>query len=212
MSALTLVKPQEVAIPAASMTLAQMCEELACLLDTAAMVAEGSAERAELDAQIAQFQATLPTKVESTHYALSYLESQEALLAQEIDRLKKLKDGVIRDREWLESYVVAVIEKQTPDKKGRRTLKSPTVTLSLRPADRVVLPEDESGIADDYKRATIQMPATAWRGIQAEHPDLAALATKTTIAVEPASVKAALREGVEIPGCDIAYVNHLRRT
>ena len=60
MSALTVVPTQGAAPAASTMSLAAMTAELECLLDTAEMVEEGTADRAELEAQIAEFQAAMP--------------------------------------------------------------------------------------------------------------------------------------------------------
>ncbi|MGC1586998.1 MAG: siphovirus Gp157 family protein [Rhodomicrobium sp.] len=211
MSALTIVTSTEAASATSSLTLAAMTEELACLLDTAEMVDEGSADRAELDSLIAQFQAALPDKVDRVHYALAFLESQEQLATVEIKRLQARRDRIGRDVERLEQYCCRVIEKLPEPKRGPRKLEGRTVTLAIRPSDEVII-TDEVSIPVAYKTAVIELPASAWEHIVTLCPEAPTLLGKQDLKVRKADVKKALKSGEDVPGADLKFNNNLRRS
>lgn len=194
-----------------TMSLAVLASELECLLDTAEMVEEGTADRAELDAMIAEFQEALPAKADRVNYALAFLESQAVLAAAEIKRLQARKARYERDAERLGQYCCRVIEELPEPKRGKRKIEGHTVTLSVTPSDEVIF-TDEIAVPISYKTAVLEMPAPAWESIVAAFPDAPTLLSKQDLKVRKADVKKALKAGEDVPGADIKFNVNLRRS
>ena len=212
MSALALVEPREAT---ASLSLYELSEELVCLLDTRDMVEQGSADQADLDAQIQQFQDALPRKVDNVCRMLAHLESQAAaakLAANlEFDRLTKRQKHFESQAASLEGYCVRVLEALPAPKKGPRKLEGQCNTLALSTSERCKV-EDAALVPIEYKTAAAKMPAELWQQIvETLWPETLAQIT-VDVSVRLADVKKALKAGVEIEGADIEYPKGVRRS
>lgn len=206
--ALALVPP-----PERSLSLYELSGELQALLDTRDLVAEGSAEQAELDALVQQFEVALPRKVDGVCKMLSHLESQAALAKAEAGRLTKRQKHFEAQAAALEGYCVRVLD-ALPDperKKDKKRLEGESNTLTLTSSERCIIEKPEL-VPIEYKTAALEMPAELWAQIietlwpeSLEH-------IQSQISVRLADVKKALKAGAEIAGADIEYPKGVRRS
>ena len=208
MSALALVEPREAT---ASLSLYEMSEDLVCLLDTRDMVEAGTADAAELDAQIQRFQDALPRKVDSVCRMLAHLESQAAAAKLEAARLSQRQKQFESRAASLEGYCVRVLEALPAPKKGPRKLEGEFNALALSTSERCKV-EDPLLVPIEYKTAAAKMPAELWQQIvETLWPETLAQIT-VDVSVRLADVKKALKAGVEIEGADIEYPKGVRRS
>jgi hypothetical protein len=201
-----MTRPFVVPAPAAAATTATAApslyaieEHLACLADSEALVSP------EQEAEFrAEFQAALlaaATKRDAVARFLAHCESQAVLAKVEIERLKKRQAGFVAAVERVEQYVLSVILKLQPDKKGRYPKlegKTSSFGAALNPPSVNIT--DDTLVPASCKTVTITMPLPVWEAAL-DSLDLEArrqvedAAKRPEQAVVKALVKQALKDG-----------------
>lgn len=190
---------------AVALSLYRIEEHLLALADTAEMVAPDQ-EREYLQ----DFKAALTSAADKRDRVcqfLEHLEHQQSFADAEIKRLQLLKKHYASVQERLEDYVAFVIDSLGKDSKGKlRKLEGNTTVMYLRACPASVELLDETVIPHAYKRVTVTMPAELWgRVLNSLNNDMvSALLAKTLnttqMSASKSEVKAALENGVPVPG------------
>lgn len=167
---------------------------------------------AEVMAAIDRIGAELVQKTDAIAGVLTRLETEQAMVKAERDRLAKRQKVYERTAEWLERYVVSVMEQR-----GLKQLKTAANTLSLRTSDAVAI-TDEAAVPDGYKTAALKMPLWLWHAISGVVASFAPLDVKRDLdAIRPDetirkdAIKKSLKAGTVIPGADLEYRTSLVR-
>lgn len=163
------------------MTLYDIGDHLACLLDTLeGMTEDTPAElRTELETAMHTAVAAELKKVDGVCRMLAHFEHQAAFAAAEIKRLQARKGTFERAVERLEGSVQAAM-----DALGKKKIEGETYTLRLAKNPASVIIENEADIPVCYKDHTPEF----WT-------------------VRKADVKKALKAGIAVPGADLSEDN-----
>ncbi len=191
-----------------ALTLYNIEQHLAALLDTADMVEDPEQQEAIFQ----EIQQALVQAVEKRDRCAQFLvhcRSQQAAINAEIKRLQALKKSYARAEERLEEYIVRTIQGIGPDEKGRyRKLEGRTCVFSVRACPPSVEVRNEAEIPAEFKTLTITVPATAWEAV-AESLDIdermkfLASVKKCEVAVDKNAIKAAIDGGTAVPGAEL---------
>src|SRR5262245_21218970 len=141
------------------------------LFNSIELTAEGSEERAALEAEIYRYLDAEIRKVDNIAGYLAHCESQQEFAAQEMKRLQDRKRGWERKQERLESYIMRVM-----DGVGVLKLEGCIHTLKLMACPASVEVINQEQVPPDYLRVTV------------------------CEAVDKTAAKKAMMSGVEVPG------------
>ncbi|HSW49916.1 MAG TPA: siphovirus Gp157 family protein [Bryobacteraceae bacterium] len=156
--------------------------------------------------------AELAQKTDSSAGVLTRLETEAAMVKAERDRLAKRQKTYEATAEWLERYVVSVMQQ-----KGLKTLKTTANTLSLRPSEAVVILDAEA-VPDEYKTVTVKLPMKMWYAACGAMDVFAPPSVKREFdairpdeTIQKAPIKKALKAGTAVPGADLVSRDSLVR-
>jgi len=138
--------------------------------------------REELSLRIETYVGKLASKVDSIAGVLKSLEAVQENAKNEIDRLRAREKAAERAMNRLEGYLLEVLRKR-PDQK----LKGKFTTFGIRTSEALVI-VDQSLVPAEWKRVT------------------------TTVDILKPPIKAALKQGIEVPGTAILVHEHLKKS
>ena len=162
-----------------ALTLYDLENELAFLMDTVEAMDAADPLRPELELQIAHAIELELRKVDGVCRVLAHFESQAALAAAEIKRLQMRKARFENAVERLENHVRMAMETA-----GKTKIEGETATLHLQanPASVIIL--DAEAVPVAYKTLVPE----SWT-------------------VSKAAIAKALKAGIEVPGADLSEGN-----
>ena len=138
-------------------------------------------QQPEIQQEIADYLGREAAKVDQIAHVLAALEWEQKCAADEIARLQERKKVAAAAQDRLEQYVCRAIAMR-----GEKRLTGATNTLSVRHSDAVVI-RDASLIPAQYVRE------------------------KVTHEPDKAAIKAAMKDGADVPGADLVSRENLVR-
>ena len=195
--------------PKPSLSLFQITEEVEILLDCAETVTPAQQEEYRRD--LAEAMTRQTTKIDRVHGFMKHCEANAAAAAAEIKRLQGVKKQYETAQENMRGAVLTVLENVVqPDAKGKRYLKSPLVSFTLRANAPKVEIQNEEMIPADFKTITVTLPLNVWNQvlgvIDEAHPDrdlvlirsaLTAAEVEAAIHADPRAVQAFIERGIQ---------------
>jgi len=157
-------------------------------------------QRAELQAGCDRLAGELAKKADSVVGVLKRFKADEAAIADEEMRLTARRQRLERTREWLQDYVIRVM-----DGLGTDFMRTPTATIKIQKNGGIApLSTSRDALSSEWLDVEVRMPMRALQAIcdhLSEHGTMVKVLTliKQT-AVEPANqrIRAALAERCEI--------------
>ena len=196
------------ALPAAARPLYSLEAHLAALVDTEELVPEDLEREYALELhatllatvekrdRVGQFRQHLKAQIEFAHAEKMRLDERETFYTRTLARL----DG----------YITRVIESLGRDAKDKRKrLEGRLLTLGLHGCDQRAEVTDEQAVPTKYKRVTITLPAESWElicdSLDLDLRDQVLGEVKSPKSeVSTSLVKADLKAGLDVPGCQLA--------
>ena len=165
-------------------------------------------EEQGLQARLADALQYAVDKREAYGLFLMRLDQIQANSKREIERLKLRIDHIENAKTRMRRYAVAAIRALGSDQKGKfRKLMGHTVTLFIRALPSSVEITDEAAIPSEFKRVSVQMPATLYERLCVLAPVIAELQLKD-LHIDKEAIKRALEAGREVTGADLRLPGH----
>ena len=196
-------------VPHKSLSLFEIAEEVEMLLDCAETVTPAQEEEYRRALALAMTRQT--TKIDRVYGFVNHCQANAKAAAEEIKRLQGVKKRYETAEESMRDAVRTVLETVvTPDKEGKRYLKSPLVSFSLRGNPPRVEIQNEAIIPSNFKSITLTLPVDVWQRLafvvsyykgageltDAEVQALAAAETEAAIHADPRQVQAAIEAAI----------------
>ena len=178
----------------AALTLYQIHDELQAWSNSLEL-AETDAERQEIEARIAGYLKAGREKVDSFNAYLAHLEAQVELAKAEVDRINAIRRRIERVQEQLEGYAIRTMEDL-----GIRRLEGNTSSLALRLKPGSVIIDKPEFIPDEYKEATLTLPATLLPKVA----EALGVHVRAMVSVRKTDIAKALKAGEDVPGATLA--------
>lgn len=163
--------------------------------------------RAEVLASIQGIGAALANKTDAVAAVLRRLGSEQLNLGEERNRLKKREDAVERAEKWLRDYVVSVMKQN-----GVKQLKTTNNTLFIRGSEAVEITDVER-VPELYQNAEVKLPLWLWnamvKAIEVEGVRRDAETVRVKAEPSVSTIRKAIKSGVEVPGADLRFRDHL---
>lgn len=193
-----------------ALSLYQIEDDLAALINSEEMVPEGTDERLQILDEIAQKTAQAVAKRNNVIRFLRHIGHQIDNIDTEIERLRALRGSYTSGRERVEKYVASVIEQCVEQPKhGPKKLEGTIGVLSLRRNPERTVITDMEKLPDRFKEITVTLPLQHWNwlidGAADDDPYIrtAELEAKHSAPLTP--IKVAIKSGQEVPGADIVF-------
>lgn len=196
--------------PHKSLSLFQITEEVEMLLDCAETVTPAQQEEYRRD--LAEAMTRQTTKIDRVHGFMKHCQANAKAAADEIKRLQGVKKQYENAEQSMRDAVRTVLEQVVqPDNNGKRYLKSPLVSFSLRGNPPKVEIQNEEMVPSLFKTITITLPVDVWQRVafaasqlkgcggelsDAEVSILAAAETQAAISVDAKAVQIAIEQAV----------------
>jgi len=190
-----------------SQTLYDIETTLAALLDSEECIEPEQEE--EFNRELSAALTAAVEKRDRVAQFLAHVENQQDLAAKEIERLKGRKSYYAAVQARMEHIVIHTIQEIGKDAKGKyKSLEGRTSTLKLAKNPPSVEVTNEAAVPQEYKTATITIPAQTWDFIldsldmDVRDHVVDALQAKYTVAKAP--IAKALKANTEVPGAKLA--------
>lgn len=195
------------AMPERALSLYDAEHELLALWDSEGETAS-SEEEAERQAQLAETLTYSVEKREKFALFLLWLDQQQDIAKREIERLRMRSQRMENLSTQLRRYAINTILSLGTDHGGKwRKLFGHTTTMFLRALPVSVEIRDEAAVPHEFKKITIQLPATVWVNAVADAPVLVGYDIKA-VDIDKEAVRRALQAGREVPGADLRMKGH----
>jgi len=178
-----------------SLSLYHIEEELKAYLDSEALVPED---------QLAAFQAAFLEKTQQAIQkrgncirAISHIEAQIAGARAEENRIAAWRGSLESGLARFKDYLVRCIELS-----GQKKVEADNGSLSIQANPESVEITDATLIPDEFQTVTVKMPAAMFRALaEAGHIH----DCDATFNPSKSALKEAIKQGREIPGCDLRF-------
>ena len=174
--------------------------ELQAWADTLEL-AQTDAERAEIQARIAEYLQQGKHAVDQFNAGWAYLDSQIELAKAEIDRIIAIRRRLERLQAEMERGAIKTLEAL-----GVKKLEGNTSFLRIQKKPDAVELVDMAAVPIEYKRAVVEMSAAEAETVKEFFPN-----AEVSHLVSKAAVAADLKAGVQVPGVKLVSGNSLRR-
>ena len=182
-------------------------QDLLALMD-AEEEAVSPEQEAEREAALAEALTYAIEKRERFGLFLLWIDQQQDLAKREIDRLRRRSERMENLSDRLRRYAINTIMSLGTDQHGKwRRLMGHTITMFLRALPVSVEIRDEAMVPHEFKRVTIQLPATVWVNAVSDAPILVGYDIKA-VDIDKEAVRRALQAGRDVPGADLRMKGH----
>ncbi len=180
-------------------TLAAILDTLVAYQDTRDM-AETDEDRAAIDAEIATRQQDLIRKVDRYAAVMRRLEVEAGWEKAEAERHARRRKRYEAALEFLERYAITAMQAA-----GTRKLEGHGAALKLKAGPGVLVVTAECDVPAEFKAVTVTMPLEVWDNLLHSAGATGMDQYIGSIAVLKNRVKSAIKDGAEVPGCDITF-------
>ena len=193
--------------PTRALALYEAEHELLALMDAEEQEL-GPEQEEEIQAALSEMLQYAVEKRESFGLFLMFLQRQVELARQEITRLRGRIERMENLDQRLRKYGVNAIRSLGTDHKGKfRKLVGHTITLFVRALPASVLITDEQAVPSEFKRLTIQLPATLYERLATVAPVLVEQRI-VDVHIDKELIRRAIEQGREVPGADLRLSGH----
>jgi hypothetical protein len=132
--------------------------------------------------------------------AISHLEAQIAGARAEENRIAAWRGSLESGLARFKDYLVRCIELS-----GQKKVEADNGSLAIQANPESVEITDLDQVPDEFKTVTVKMPAMLWREICTEYRPADLTGCDATFTASKTQIKAALKEGRDVPGADTRF-------
>jgi len=185
-----------------SLSLYHIEEELKAYLDSEALVPED--QLAAFQAEFIAKSAAAVRKRGDCIRAISHIEAQIAGARAEENRIAEWRKSLESGLERFKAYLIRCIELS-----GQKKVEADNGSLSIQSNPESVEITDLELVPDEFKTVTVKMPAALYRELLQETAERDAAVYShildVTFTASKTQIKEALKQGREVPGCDLRF-------
>ena len=199
-----------ISAPQTALTLYDLEDNLAALVNTFEMVEEAETRKLILD-DIGNALRQVKAKRDAVVGFLRHCEAQQQFADQEIERIKGRRDRIARLQEELEQYVVRVIDQfVVADRRGVKRLEGNFSSIRIQKNPDSVVITDEKALPLALKDAVLTMPAYVWEALlerlgKEDRAVFERQVKKCEFKPDKRALAAELKKAEEIPGADLKF-------